>query len=112
VNDRVEHTILSGLGLPIGTADIVEFSHDEEVALITLLLSTSIFGWSVGDDLFLVPDSAAGFLQTDHHGVVHASFRSEDTMAEFVRFMDAEGFALPDEPPDPTFKVPDWMPAT
>jgi hypothetical protein len=111
VNDQVEHTILSGLALPVGTADIVEFSHDEEVALITLLLSTSIFGWSVGEDLYLVPDSAAGILQTDHHEVVHASFRSEAMMTTFIQFMESEGFSLPDEPPDSTFKVPDWMPA-
>lgn len=112
LNDQVEHAIVSGLGLPLGTADIVEFSRDEEITLIALLLSTSIFGWSAGDDLFLVPDSAAGFLQVDHHGVVHASFQSKDMMTTVIQFMDAEGFALPDEPPDETFRVPDWMPAT
>jgi hypothetical protein len=69
VNDVIELQILRGLGLPLGTADIVEFSHNELDTLVTLVFSTTIFGRSVGEDLYIVPDHACYILQTDHHEV-------------------------------------------
>jgi hypothetical protein len=109
LNDRIEHQILSGIGLAVGSADIVEFCRGEIDRLITLLFSTTIFGWSVGGDLYVVPDHARQILQTDHHGVVHVSCRSGADMERFIAGMKADGFDLPDELPDGTFKMPKWM---
>jgi hypothetical protein len=109
LNDVIELRILRGLGLPLGTADIVEFSHDEFDTLITLILSTTIFGWSVGEDLYVVPDHARYILQTDHHDVIHISFRTSEEVDRWVSVMAERGFSLPDEVPDETFKRPGWM---
>jgi len=109
VYDVVELQILEGLGLRLGTADVVEFSRAEYAKLLTLLFSTTIFGWSVGEDVYVVPDHGRHLLQTDHHGVIHMSFRTEDDLNRCVAEMDRRGFALPDEIPDPTFKQPPWM---
>ena len=110
VNDVVELRILQGLGLPLGTADIVTFERSELDALITLLLSTTIFGWSVDEDLYVVPDHARQVLQTDHHGVIHVSFRDSGDVGRWVSEMAQKGFALPEELPDETFRRPSWMP--
>ena len=110
VNDVVELRILQGLGLPLGTADIVTFERSELDALITLLFSTTIFGWSVGEDLYVVPDHARQVLQTDHHGVIHVSFRDSGDVGHWVSEMAQKGFELPEELPDETFKRPSWMP--
>jgi hypothetical protein len=48
-------------------------------------------------------------LQTDHHDVIHAECRSEERVRELVAHMAAEGYELPGEPPDWTFKRPAWM---
>ena len=109
VNDVVEWRILDGLGLPLGTNAVVEFQRSEFDKLLTLVFATTIFGWSVGDDLYVVPDHGGHLLQTDHHGVVHLSFRAEDALTACVAEMQRRGFALPDEVPDPTFKQPRWM---
>jgi hypothetical protein len=109
ISDQVERIILTGLGLPIGTEKICEFNREEEANVVTLLLSTSIFGFTQGDDLFLVSDTAESILQTDHHGVMHASFRSEDLLMKFIQLMEEEEYSLPRELPDWTFKRPDWM---
>ena len=109
INDHVEHTVYQGIGVPEGTADVLQFDSEEEVGLVTLLFTTSVFGWSVGEDLFLVPDTGAGILQTDHHGVVHATFKTNDQMRAFIGRMEDEGFPLPDHVPDSTFKTPTWM---
>jgi hypothetical protein len=109
INDVVELRILEGLGLPLGTNAVVEFSRAEYDRLVTLLFSTTIFGWSVGEDLYVVPDHGQHLLQTDHHGVIHVSFRTEDSLNHCIAEMDRRGFPLPDEVPDPTFKPPRWM---
>jgi hypothetical protein len=79
-------------------------------ALITLLFSTTIFGWSVGEDLLVVPDHARQLIQTDHHGVIHVSFRSVGDIEHWVSAMSRIGFDLPEDLPDETFKRPGWMP--
>ncbi len=109
IDDQIEDVILRGIGLPVGSADVVEFSLSEQAKLLTLLLSTTIFGRTVGEDVYLVPDTALGFLKTDHHGVIHASFKAKALMIAHIRRMKEQGFPLPDEVPDATFKVPEWM---
>jgi len=109
-NDVVELSILQGLGLPLGTADAVQFTHDQRAALLALLFSTTVFGWSVGQDLYVVPDHGRCFLETDHHDVVHATFRDSSDLASFVSAMETRSFELPQELPDSSFKRPDWIP--
>lgn len=109
INDVVERQILEGLGLPLGTADVVRFERAELVKLVTLMFSTTVFGWSVGEDLYVIPDHARYIIQTDHHNVIHVSCRSSADVDEYVRLMEERGFGLPEEVPDSTFKPPDWM---
>jgi hypothetical protein len=109
INDAVELRILKGLGLPLDTAAVVEFERSERDALVTLLFSTTVFGWSVGEDLYVVPDHGRQILQTDHHDVVHVSFSAGGDPGHWVSKMSQEGFDLPDDVPDATFKRPSWM---
>ena len=109
INDVVELKILAGLGLPLGSADVVTFDRSELDALVTLIFVTTIFGWSVGDDLYVVPDHARYIVQTDHHNVIHVSFRDATDVERWVRQMEERGFVLPADVPDETFKQPDWM---
>jgi hypothetical protein len=110
INDVVEHQILTGLALPMGTADVIEFAAAESAALITLLFSTTVFGWSVGQDVYVVPDHGRCLLQTDHHEVVHVDVRDSTDLASWVSEMEKRGFALPEDVPDPSFKRPVWLP--
>jgi hypothetical protein len=48
-------------------------------------------------------------LQIDHHSVVHAECASEERVLELVADMAAEGYELPAESPDWTFKRPACM---
>lgn len=109
LNDNVEYHLLRGLGVPIGTADVLRFHRDELNQLVSLLLITSIFGWSVGEDLYVVPDNAQCLLKVSHHDVVHVEFRSEGDLNAGVSKMSENGFLLPDDLPDETFKRPSWM---
>lgn len=106
----VEQCIFRGLGIVIGSADVLAFGRSEIDALITLLFNTSIFGWSIGEDTYVIPDHGGGFLKVSHHEVVHASVRSEVEINQWVKSMSKAGFDLPADPPDATFKRPTWMP--
>ena len=110
VNEVVELRILQGLGLPLGTADVVIFDRVDLPTLITLLFSTTVFGWSVGEDLYVVPDHGRHVLQTDHHEVIHVSFHDSGEIGHWVSQMAQRGFDLPEDVPDATFKRPSWMP--
>ena len=109
IDEVVELQILKGLSLPLGTTDVVAFSRDEIGQLVTLMFSTTVFGWTVSDDLYVVPDHAESFLQTDHHDVVHVVCKNPADIRAVVAGMEKAGFALPDDLPDSTFKSPSWM---
>src|SRR4029078_8117388 len=104
INDVVELRILKGLDLPLGTADVVQFAREELDGLVTLMFITTIFGWSVGEDLYVVPNHARYLIQTDHHDVIHVSFRQPADLEHWVKVMETEGFPLPEDVPDATFK--------
>jgi len=109
INDVIELQILKGLQLPLGTADVVEIARAELPTLVTLIFSTTIFGWTVGDDLYIIPNDARYVLHTDHHGVIHVVFREAADVERWVTAMEANEFALPQDVPDETFKRPSWM---
>ena len=109
INDVVQLHLLRGLGLPLGTADAVLFEHSEKTKLVSLAFLNTIFGWCVGDDMLIIPDSGLFIVKTDHHNVIHVSCKSESAMEKFIEGMKKEDFPLPEEPPDSTFKLPKWM---
>ena len=73
------------------------------------MFSTTVFGCSVAEDLYVVPDHARCILQTDHHNVIHVSCRNSADIDTWVKGMQERGFALPEDLPDSTFKTPGWM---
>jgi hypothetical protein len=109
INDVIELRILRGLDLPLGTAHVVRFAREELDTLVTLMFITTIFGWSVGEDLYVIPNHGRYLIQTSHHEVVHVGFRQTVDLEQWVKFMETRGFPLPDKVPDATFKQPSWM---
>ena len=109
INDCVEFHILRGLAMPCGTTDAIGFEREEVSELVTLMFSSLVFGWSVGEDLSIVPDHGRYIVQTDHHDVIHVIFRDEEECEPFAEEMESRGFAVPTEAPDATFKAASWM---
>jgi hypothetical protein len=107
--DQVEAQILAGLGVPTGSSDILEFEKAEYGTLLSLLFCATVLGWSTEHDLYLIPDHAGYVVQTDHHRVVHVSFRNQVELEQFIGGMSASNYHLPEASPDSTFKAPDWM---
>jgi hypothetical protein len=106
LNERIREVILRGAGVPAGWAGALRFLDWEADAVVAVAFACLAFGW---DDLFLIPDHGRQLIQTDHHGVVHVACGSEPRVAEFVARTAAEGYELPTDPPDWTFRRPAWM---
>jgi hypothetical protein len=107
--ESIRDAVLRGAGVPGDWEGALMFGKEDCASLTAILFVYMIFGWCVGDDLFIIPDHGQQLLQTDHHDVVHARCLSEDRIGEFVKHMASNGYGLPPEPPDETFRWPDWM---
>jgi len=109
LNDHIQAVIYQGIGITENNADILKFTRNELAELVTLTFNQLVFGWHVGDDLYMIPDHGRQMIKNDHHDVVHVSFRDQSTMENFINSMAVKGFELPEDIPDETFKRPDWM---
>jgi hypothetical protein len=107
--EGVRDVVLRGAGVPDGWAGPVRYRREEEEAVIAVLFAYLAFGWCGDDDLFFIPDHGRQLLQTDHHDVIHVECATEERVQELVSHMAGEGYLLPTELPDPTFKRPAWM---
>jgi len=109
LNSKIESLIVKAAGVRRETSGILRFKMSQRYQLVTLLFSTTIFGFTTSDDLYVIPDHAGYILKFDHHGVVHASFRNEQDLQRFAKGMAEQDYPLPESVPDDTFKAPVWM---
>lgn len=109
LNDDVQAVIYQGIGITENNADMLKFTRNELAELVTLTFNQLVFGWHVGDDLYIIPDHGHQMVKTDHHDVVHVSFRDQASMRKYIHAMQDHRFELPKDLPDGTFKRPDWM---
>jgi len=101
--------LLGGLSIPTEHCGALRFVRGEFPALAALLIAFAMGGWCIDDDVCLVPDHARYLIRLSHHGVVHVECRDPSLVGPLVTHMLAEGYPLPTEVPDETFKTPRWM---
>jgi hypothetical protein len=106
---QVYAAIQQSVGVPLGERCALQFPVGEMNRLVTLMFARLVFGWSVPDDLFVIPDHGRQIVQTDHHDVAHVWFLDASDVGTIVQHMAGRNYSLPDELPDATFKRPAWM---
>ncbi len=105
-NESVRDVVLRGAGVPRGWSGAARFGREAAAAVVAVMFAAMLAGGSVPDDVYLVPDHGRQILLVNHHEVVHACFRDEARLLEFVAYMEGKDYALPTEVPDETFKPP------
>jgi hypothetical protein len=110
INNDIQSIIYRGVGISNDSSDIIQFSRNEITEVVAIAFNQLLFGWSVADDIFLIPNHGNQTVKTDHHGVVHVGFKDESSLNSFIDEMAKKDILLPNEIPDETFKKPDWMP--
>jgi hypothetical protein len=109
--DEIPGQLLDGLSPDDGKKVAAWWAGIDDAARshVAVMFAAMLAGWCVDDDLYLIPGHGRQFLQVSHHEVVHAQFRDEARLLEFVAYMDGKDYALPTEVPDETFTRPSWM---
>lgn len=106
---EVRDVVLRGAGVPGGWDGALRFDAAESDLIAAILFPYLVFGWCADDDLFFIPGHGRQVIRTDHHDVIEIRCLSEERVRAFVAHMIEEGYDLPTEPPDGTFRWPAWM---
>ncbi len=107
--DSIRETVLRGFAIPADHRGALRFARSESTALLGLLLSFAFAGWNVNDDLCAIPDMGDYIIRISHHAVVHVEARNTALTQSLVAHMASQGWDLPTDVPDSTFKIPSWM---
>ena len=109
VRNEIIDRIVETTGVPEDFAGAIKLAASEWKDTLTLISAFYVFGWSIGEDLHIVPDDRSCVLMVSHHGELQGQFPTAEHMEAFVAGMARRSFYLPDHVPDTTLKQPDWM---
>jgi hypothetical protein len=107
--DSVREVLLRGFAIPQNHCGALRFDRSDAESLCALVLAFAVAGWNINDDLCLVPDNRRFIVRVSHHAVLHVECREPELVGPLVAHMASQGWELPREVPDPTFKIPSWM---
>jgi len=107
--DAVRNTLLRGFDIPDDHRGALRFDRADASSVTALTLAFAIAGWNINDDLCLIPDNRQFIVRVSHHAVLHVECRSPALVGPLVEHMASNGWALPTQVPDRTFKAPTWM---
>jgi hypothetical protein len=80
----LQSAIFKSCGIaPVGN-EVIVASESERDAVEALFFMSLVYGGTVSDDIFLVPDHSKIILYADHHSAIHAEFRDEDFMMKYL----------------------------
>lgn len=108
-NERVRRVLLPDLVPLAGQSLALRFEASELDQLTACLFGFLAFAAQGADDLYFIPEHGQQIIQTDHHEVVHVACREEPRIGQLVSHMSRQGYDLPTEPPDWTFRWPTWL---
>jgi hypothetical protein len=91
IGNHIIDRVLEGIGVPREFAGALAFEGQEWRDLYLVISTFFVWGWSVGEDLYIVPASGSCVLMTSHHGEFIAAYPSADRLDEFEAEMDRCG---------------------
>ena len=109
VRNQIIDRMVAITGVPSDFSGALGLETSEWRDLLILTAAYFVFGWSVGEDLYIIPDDRSCILMIDHHGTLSIHCESNERLEAFSQGMREAGHELPDHLPDATFKRPDWM---
>lgn len=91
IGNHVIDRVVASLGVPTDFEGALGFEGTEWRDLYLLISTFFVWGWSVGEDLYVIPKNGSCFLMTSHHGELFAGFPTEEALARFRSDMDRAG---------------------
>jgi hypothetical protein len=84
---------LRGIGIPDAFQGALSFDAVEWRDLYLVISTFFVWGWSVGEDLYIIPKNGSCILMTSHHGELFVQFPATDALARFEADMERSGFS-------------------
>jgi len=91
IGNHIIDRVVATLGVPLDFAGALGFDGPEWRDLYLLISTFFVWGWSVGEDLYIIPKNGSCLLMTSHHGELRANFPNEATRSRFCDDMDQAG---------------------
>lgn len=93
IGNHVIDRVLHGIGIPEAFQGALSFEAAEWRDLYLVISTFFVWGWSVGEDLYIVPKNGSCILMTSHHGELFAHFPGADARVAFVAAMAEAGLS-------------------
>jgi hypothetical protein len=84
--------VLRGAGIPDDHDGALRLERGDWARLWAITLAICTFGWSVGEDLFILPSDGSFIAMISHHDELLVTARSPENEARFVAEMHAAGY--------------------
>ena len=91
IGNQIIDRVLDAVGVPRTFQGALAFDSVEWRDLYLVISIFAVWGWSVGEDLFIIPKNGSCVLMTSHHGELFANFPSEEALEKFRDSMERAG---------------------
>ena len=93
-NRAIDFT-LRGVGIPEDHRGALQLSLADLAELWVVVLAFFVYGWGVGEDLYILPLDGSALLMVSHHGELVVTSPSVEHQEQFTRAMLTLGYADP-----------------
>ena len=83
IGNRIIDRVLEALAVPRDFAGALSFEATEWRDLYLVISTFFVWGWSVGEDLYIIPKNGSCMLMTSHHGELFAMCPTVDALTRF-----------------------------
>lgn len=93
VRNEIIDRVVATTGIPEDFSGAIALRRSEWRELLTIITAFYVFGWSVGEDLHVVPENGSCLLLFSHHGELCVEFADESALQSFVAEMARSGYS-------------------
>jgi hypothetical protein len=91
IGNHIIDRVLEAIGVPREFAGALSFDATEWRDMYLVISTFFIWGWSVGEDVYIIPGSRTCLLMTSHHGELFATCPTVEALAAFAADMARRG---------------------
>jgi hypothetical protein len=83
IGNHIIDRVLAAISVPREFAGALSFESTEWRDLYLVISTFFVWGWSVGEDLYIIPRNGSCMLMTSHHGELFAMCPAGEALAQF-----------------------------
>ena len=109
INNQIIDSMLGSFGVAMHAEGAIRFEESEWKHLLAIVLTFYVYGWSVGQEIFILAEERDAILHPSHHGELYGTFKDAEVMEKFRSTLLSGGYDLPTESIGSSFQNPRWL---